>query len=364
MRLRRDARAICVILAFLLAGMVSAQDAVFQGVRVALAVGAASEDAETARRVVESSTELYLEREGFVVLPLDLRPDASATGDEPPRALVNAARDRQADFLMVGTTALAGEQAEVALRLYELAGRRLIGEASSSERAGLQLDRAIAGLTAEVLAQARPALEATDAQPRGDAAAPPDATGDPDDAGRPGDEPAGRPRAPRVVSAPPPLDRLIAIDARFVPFVPIDPAADYLSFSHRGASATILVLPFPGDVLGAGVSVRGLLAEAIGVATSAALRVLPFGVTIQLAAPDGGVKPYGRVTGGAALLEATNAILGVFTSIVPYVAAEIGIQAGLFGPFGVQAFVGFDAIFEGSLPVLGFSPGIGLTVGI
>lgn len=362
MRLGRNAGVICAVLAFALAGAVRAQEAAGAAIRIAVSVDAVSPDAETVRRVVSSSVELYLEREGLTVVPFERRADASAPGDELSRGLADAAREADADFLMIGTTSLAGEQAEVDLRLYEVADRRLVARAQSTERAGLQLDRAIAHLTAVVLEQAQPALAgaARSAEATTDE---PDERREPPDGAAPDLTTPGVPTEPEPASTPT-RDRLVAIDARFVPFVPVNPAAEYMGFSYRGVSMTLLVLPFPGDLVGIGASVRGLLADAVGVATSAALRSLPLGLTVQLGPGHAPVSAYGRFTGGAAILEATNDILGVFTSIVPYAAAEIGVQADLLGPMALQAFVGFEALFEGSLPILGFSPGVGLTVGI
>lgn len=349
MRLGRNAGVICAVLVFSLTGVVRAQEASLEGARFAVAVGAETPDAETARRIVASSVELYLRTRRVVVVPFDERPVSVELSGE----LGRAARRVGADYVILGMAGLDAQEVEVDLRLYAVDGRELLGQARRSQRAGLQVDRAIADLTESVLEQARPRLVeelSTTGEDREEAEERTAA----DARDRPVPEPL----------AEPPRDRFVWLDARFAPFIPVEPAADYIGITYRSGSATILAFPFSGDLLGLGLSARLLRADAAGVVTSAALRLVPFGLSVQAGPGVADFAPYVRLTGGASRLEATNDVLGGFTSFVPYVAAELGVQAELFGPVAVHVFVGFDALFERSLLILGFSPGIGLAVGI
>ncbi|MFW5687951.1 MAG: hypothetical protein ACOC1U_00145 [Spirochaetota bacterium] len=337
------------------------------GSTVLLIVSAQSDDSATVRRVVASSVELYLQQEGILVL----QADALFAGSELTPELARAAGDRGADFVLLGTVARDGNAVDVDLVLYLTEARELLARAGATEPVGLTLDRAIAGLTSSLVEQARDYFVAAAAERDsggagsagvGEGSRRSTATGTGEATGA---SAAGAPGAGGATSvAPARRDRLFVMSGGYAPFVPVDPTSDYLELSLQGATVALYTLPFPVDVVGFGLLARGIVARAQGAATTADLQLVPLALVVRVADADARVAPYLVLGGGAGFLRAVNATLGEFWSIVPYATAEIGMEAAIAGPLGIQLSVGFDALLESSLWIFGFSPGIGLTVGL
>jgi hypothetical protein len=129
-------------------------DADIAGGVVLVAVGSEDGGTDTVRRVVVSSAELYLEQEGLIAIESESRP---AAGDLPARVFRDA-DDVDADFVLRGLVGLRGNEVTVTLSLFLVETRERLSEASTTEQVGLTLDRAIAGLTGNVLERARPYL--------------------------------------------------------------------------------------------------------------------------------------------------------------------------------------------------------------
>jgi hypothetical protein len=100
-----------------------------------------------------------------------------------------------------------------------------------------------------------------------------------------------------------------------------------------------------------------------GVATTADLILGPLGVALQLTGRTGPVAPYVRLAGGVAFLRATSAVGEQIETFIPYAGGELGARIDIVGPIGLEASIGFEAVLEQSILILGFSPGIGLVMG-
>lgn len=328
---------LCLLVATV--GPAFSADSEIAGAVVLVSVGSEGAGADTVRRVVLSSVELYVDQEGLLGVETDLRP----SGEELERALVNEARDADADFILLGLVSLDGSDVTVSLSLFLVETSEELSRALTTVEVGLTLDRAIAGLTGNVLEQARPYLIAA-ARERRDAAGPrtePDVASEPDT------------RTPR--------DHFVDIATSFAPLVPVADAARYLG-PGMGATAVIHVLPFPGNTVGVGVRARAVLTTATGIATSADLLIAPIGLSVGYTAPSSPFVPFARLAGGVAYIRATHEVLGEFESVVPYANAEIGTRFVVVGPIALEAFVGFEACLEESLLILGFAPSIGVAL--
>lgn len=155
----------------------------------------------------------------------------------------------------------------------------------------------------------------------------------------------------------------VAVSTVFSPILPVEAAARYIGASY-GATACLTVLPFAGRAIGFGLSVRAIGTTIEGLVASADLLLFPIGVVIQFAGELGPVRPLGRVTAGATVLQARNSALGDVAKLLPYAAVDLGARAALGKVIDVEIGVGFEAHFEQSIFILGFSPSIGLVVSL
>ncbi|MFW6293878.1 MAG: hypothetical protein ACOC7V_16370 [Spirochaetota bacterium] len=353
---RRDRQLIISVGLLLLAlsGHLASDETEYAGSVVLVAVGSQSEGTETVRRVAYSSVEIYLEQQGIVAVGSELRP----VNDELSAELAEQALAAGADFVLVGTLVLTGNEIDVDLSLYLVDAGQLLTRESGTMPVGLTLDRAISALAASLLDQAAPYLRAASAVRAEDA----------DPTSNSASERAAVESSP--VDLPPvesplrpmPVERLLAIEVGFVPFLPVDPTAAYIAASVEGASLTALAFPFAGDYLGIGILARGARLVANGAATSAELVLVPVALATRVSGRTSPMAPYLQVGIGGGFVRAENSILGSFTSIVPYGAIELGMRVEIFGRLGAKAYVGFDALLESSLFILGFAPGLGLSV--
>ena len=351
----RSARRLIPIACFLALAVlpVLAADTSIAGAVILLTVGTEDGSTDTIRRVVVSSAELYMDQQGIIALESGARPGAG----DLPESVFEEAEAMEADFVLHGIVRPQGDEVTVTLLLHFVETGEILARASATEQVGLTLDRAIAGLTGNVLEQARPYLvaAATEGRARADAETVPPGTMTGDD----GDRPIGPRTVAATTSAPP--NRLLALSAAFSPLVPVDAAASYFGLSY-GASLSLFVLPFPRDVLGVGLVARGVRADVTGVVTTADLLLAPLGVAVRITAPTEPFAPYLRFAGGAAWLQATSAVGEEIESFVPYVGGELGVRIGIVRAIGVEASVGFEAFFEQSVLILGFAPSIGIAV--
>jgi hypothetical protein len=347
---------------------VGAQHGHMTGAVVRITVDAPTAGTETVRRVVRSSIEIYAEQQGLVV-----------AGDDRANA----------DFLIYGSVVVRGEQVDVELRLSLIETGQVLARAATTQTVGLTLDRFIAGLTGDVLEQARSyvtaaAAERRDAAAEGrdaaaerrdtatDRAAPSSAapsTAAPSTAGRSPPDSAQQPPPP--TAEPPPdtaarasrssVDSLLAISTAFAPFIPIERGARYLGLSYGGTLAVTL-LPPADDWFGVGLTVRAFVGAASGNAATADLILAPVAVSVLLAGGTEPITSYLKISGGAAFLQATNSSLGAIRNVIPYAGAELGVAVRLFGALGLETGIAFEAFLEESIILVGFSPGVGLVM--
>ena len=325
-----------------------ADDGSIAGAAALVAIGADGEGGDTIRRVALSSIQIYLEQEGVAVYPSDERP----TDENLTRAITRDGDRSEAQFVVHGLLTVDGGEVDVQLRLFLLDGEQLLATDSSVEPIGLTLDRAIGALTGSLVERARPYFEAAAAQRV--------ETGTVVSTQDTGLELTFVPPGTEQVAVTPAKDRLFAFEASYAPFFPVDAAAGYVSSSYSAASVTILSMPFSVDYLGLGLTVRGILADATGASTSASLQMLPFGITARFSGEPAPYAPFVLATAGGAVLAAENPTLGSFVSFAPAFSGAIGMRFELERFGGAQVYIGFDAILEGSISILGFSPGLGL----
>ena len=309
----------------------------------------------SARRVVASSVELALEREGLIVRYADAETRSSSDTPEsglPPR-LLDAARDTGAHVVLQSTLAGSGDQIDVLLELYDTSPVDLLSRRQSTLQVDLSLDRAVARLTQSLIEPARPALARAASRAATDAT--PEEQTDPGPATTPGDEAGSTSAAPDV---------LFTAGTGYAPFLPIQPTSDYLGASYQAAKLSLFALPLPGDLLALGLSVRGVLATAAGASATVDVQMLPVGLSARFRGGSQHLAPYLQLTGGVAVLRFLNNVLGSYASVVPYAAGELGMRFRLWTLLGIELSVGFEAVLEESLWIMGFSPGLGISVEI
>lgn len=347
------------------------------GAAITLVVGAPEGGNETVRRIVASSIELALIRRGVLVVA-GTPEEASDLRSE--RGLADA-RAAGSDFLLQASVTPVGDQIEIVLSLYETVEGDLLARLQAVEPVALTLDRALSTLTDRLLAQSAGSVEAAAAERRAGIAereaerveqeraaeaeqaaaderaasrgrAPTDGSAGAGNAGVPGG-------APEPVVAPP--NRVLAVSAGFAPLVPIDRSAAYLALGY-GGTLVLSVMPFADDFFGFGLMVRTAAATVTGAAASVDLLLLPIGLVVSLAQPARPLGAYLRVAAGASFLRATSAVLGSFPDVIPYASADAGVRLGFGIPVSLELGVGVEAYFEGSIVILGVTPGIALVV--
>ena len=172
---------------------------------------------------------------------------------------------------------------------------------------------------------------------------------------------AGRipqPAAPAPQGRP---DRTASVSAGVAPYLPVAAGTAYLD-AALGGSFAVTLLPGPRDVLAAGLFARAYYGTASGVAADADLLLVPFGALVRAASPGSPITPYVGVGLGASVVSARNPILGSYTKVIPYGAAEFGIQIELLPAAGIEIGVGFEAYLESSILLIGFAPVAGVFV--
>lgn len=348
------------------------------GAVVLVDVRSVDEGLASARRVVASSVELELEREGLIVRYADAETRSSSATPEGglPPYLRDAARDTGAHVVLRSTLAGSGDRIDVLLELYDASTVDLLSRRQSSLEVDLSLDRSIARLTQSLIEPARPALAraasraATDATARAHAGPDPAAT--PDGRTGPQDQdvpearstPDGRTGSVEAGSTSAAPDLLFTAGTGYAPFLPIEPTSDYLGASYQAAKLSLFALPLPGDLLALGLSVRGVLATAAGASAAVDVQMLPVGLSARFRGGSQPLVPYLQLTGGVAVLRFLNDVLGSYAGVVPYAAGELGMRLRLWTLLGIELSVGFEAVLEESLWIMGFSPGLGISVEI
>jgi hypothetical protein len=343
-----------------------ALDEEIAGSAAIVAVESTTDGSDTVRRVILSSIAFYLDQEGLVPIQSAER----ELGDELSRSVRREAQREDAEFVLQALSTLDGADVTVDLSLYLVESGERLSRATTTEEVGLTLDRAIAGLTGNVLQQARSFLVAAAEERREQGAPPAQREGvlrDGSDLARSGDGSsaggsATSARGPAAMQMP---DRFLAATVLFAPMVPVEDAATYFNVSY-GATLAVTSLPFASDAIGLGLLARAVLSEATGAAASARALMVPFGVSARFSSQPTPFATFFRLTGGASLFYLENETLGTFAKIIPYGAAELGMRLEL-GALALVASASFEAFFEdpasGSL-LLGFSPGIGVSLAL
>lgn len=367
------------------------------GVTVALSVDLGDSSQQSLARVVQGAVEVSLTRYG-------LRASDPANSDSE-------------DFALEATVHQTKGSAEVTLELRDAVSGRLLSAGRMRHAVDLTLDRPITSLATQMLDQARPALLAAaerraaqrgiaavdepnsaeeaatkpdDTEP-GNAApvreVPSEATAQapssrggintqPPAAGRftasrnmrpappalpvapPRESPASTsPASPRTARKGPGL--MVSTAAASV--LPVHRSARYMSVSYGGA-ASLVGFPFAARALGLGVTVGGVAGTITGSAATASLLLVPVAIVVTLVDVSSAVAPCIRLEGGAAVMQASTRAAGVLAKLVPHGGVDLGARAAISRRLDAQLSVGFDAYFEGSILLIGFSPTLGLAM--
>lgn len=362
---------IILVLALLAGAQALRADERIAGAVVAITVGPRSEGSDTVRRVIASSIEVHLRQVGL--MPID---GESWEQAEAQQEVVERWEGSDVDFLLLARLTAAEPAIDVELSLYLNETRQLLARVRSTEPVGLTLDRAIAGLVANLIEQSRPYIQAAADERRARIAELHAEEPHPAEDAHPAEEapPAADEHPVDVVEAVSPAEpaakgpaafvpdsHFMEISSRYAPFVPVGAAARYIGLGP-GVGLTLNFFPFRTDWFGVGLAGRGVLAQAAGAAATADLMLGSAGVSLLFSATEGRVLPYLGVVGGASYFRATNESLGTFETVVPYAEAGLGIQVRLFGPFRLDVVVGIEGYLADSLLLLGFAPGIGLSL--
>jgi len=352
--LRRRTRvlSLCALFVLLSAMEVRAADQEIAGVRVTVASVITGEGGATLRRVVISAVVLKLDQLGLEVAESALDQPGSP---EMPESVMTRAKSREDDFVLFARLAPTENDVSIDLRLYLVPSGQEVARARSVEALELTLDRAVGDLTVQLLDEARSFLVAAASQRSG---------AESTRAGEAASAETGQAvTLPEGPPAAPSRDRILAFAGGFAPLVPVEASADYMGLS-MGATASLMLLPFSSDTFGFGVMGRFVTGRARGAAADLDLVLIPIAGVVQVAATGSPVRPFARVAGGIALLRASNDSLGDRLGIIPYAAADLGVTATLLGVFGLEAAVGFEAYFEGSILIMGFAPALSVVLEI
>lgn len=343
------------------------------GAVITLVVGTPDGGSDTVRRIVSSSIELALIRRGVLVVA----GETTVVSEVRSESGLAEARSAGSDFLLQAAVTPIDDEIEIVLSLYETGDGDLLARIQATEPVALTLDRALSTLTDRLLAQGASAVETAADERRAEAAAreneraaeaareadereAADRRASGDDARRTEGRDAGT--TPTTAPVGPPLpNRLMSVSAGFVPIVPVDRTASYLTIGY-GGTLVLAVMPFDDDLFGFGLTVRTAFATVTGAATSVDLLLLPLGLTARLAAPAQPLGAFLRVTAGAAFIRATSALLGSFPDVIPYASADAGVRVSIGLPVAIELGVGVESYFEGSIVILGVTPGIALVV--
>ncbi len=351
-----------VLLFFLLAPPLHAQDT-GDSPTLILSVRASDETSATVTRIVTSSIELHLEREGLFSVPTDL--PRAETALSP--ALVAAAKDLGTPWVLLVDLAQTAQDVAVTLSVVAADGAGTAASVSAVVPVGLTLDRAVVELTDELIESARPALAASPPKAPPVQEVPRTGTSAPDGLLPPGDSDtaaAGPQPGPGIPVAPAPANHLLAVGVRYTPFIPVAGSSRYLDVSLAGVAAVVAVLPLQTDLLAVGLGLNGLMTRASGASAAAAVQAGSISLLLRIAGSGGGFAPFLSLRGGVSLIAAENETLGSFSGLAPYGAAQIGTDLPIAGGLSLQLAVDFELLFEQSILIMGFSPGVGLEIRI
>ncbi len=159
-------------------------------------------------------------------------------------------------------------------------------------------------------------------------------------------------------------DHTLAIGLRYTPFVPVAGSGRYINVTPAGISLLVAALPFDTDAVAVGLGFNGLVAEATGVAATATLQAASISLVGRISGTAGPVWPFATASGGVTLLLAENELLGSYTALVPSGSVGLGVDLWLADGLVMQLSVGFEVLFEQSILIMGFSPGVGLELRI
>lgn len=321
----------------------SAQEPSATQLTFVFSLSAAAEQPGPVSRVVASSVELHLEQEGIAVINKSRPVEAGSLSP----SLVELADEIGTPWVLQAIVQQEQqEQVTILLQLFNARDRTLAAEVAGEEAVGLRLDRAVADLTAELLDVAGDLLSLPGTETR----------------------PAS-PRTPPVESEPAITsealpDHTLAIGLRYTPFVPVAGSGRYINVTPAGISLLVAALPFDTDAVAVGLGFNGLVAEAKGVAATATLQAASISLVGRISGTAGPVWPFATASGGVTLLLAENELLGSYTALVPSGSVGLGVDLWLADGLVMQLSVGFEVLFEQSILIMGFSPGVGLELRI
>lgn len=364
---RRPAPLLALLLLITRTFPIAAFDEAIAGTATVVAVSADDAGSDTVRRVILSSIVLYLEQEGIIPIESSER----ELTDDLDRRVLRQSSSVGAEFALQAIATLGRGEVTVDISLFLVETGELLSRAQSTEEVGLTLDRAIAGLTGNVLQQARPFLEAAAAERRTEEAPPPERDGvfgDGTDLVRAPSGSAGQtvvtPGSGRTTTIQVP-DRILAATVLFAPMIPVGTTASYFGIGYAGTLA-VTAVPFERDTIGFGMTARAVLSQATGAATTAQALLVPIGLSARFSSDPTPIATHLRVTFGGAVFQLRAGSQGDFTKIAPYAGAELGMRME-FGNVGLVGAVSFEAYLDSIQPftlLLGFAPGVGISLAL
>lgn len=176
----------------------------------------------------------------------------------------------------------------------------------------------------------------------------------------------GKSPAPQNPSAsldgPPKTESGLELGFGLGPYVAAGSLAEYFKAAGGLDARVAWVFAFPRWALHLGLDASGTLFGAKGPLESATGLLTPLALDLRFASVEGGLRPFARAYGGAALLYLRTAIYGDRHAFLPFFGAGFGLQWVLRSGLSLGPDLSYSVAVDGQDLIMGLTPAIELSI--